>query len=269
MELKELSSNLIKDSENYAEVISACSSLLKHSKKAKNAKNELKKRISSLKIENFTFGYFPKNNELHLLFEYIEPETLENLNLIYKKCVYDSGHAEIVYFSILNNHNLIMPYKNLYGDIIGMVGRSLLSKEERSKNKISKYKNTFLTKSLNLFGMYEAKKEIIKQDSVIITEGQFDCISCHRFGLKNTIALGGSAFTKYHFYLLKRYTNNIYLALDNDDSGYKETKNILNKFSNKANIYQIKFNSCYKDIDECLRKDNASIEKIKKTLQKK
>ena len=95
---------------------------------------------------------------------------------------------------------------------------------------------------------------MIRQDSVIIVEGQFDCVTCHRFGFRNVVALGGATFSKFHFYLLKRYTNNIYLLLDNDDAGQRERNKILANFGKLANIQPIMLDSRYKDPDEYLIK---------------
>jgi DNA primase len=253
MDIRELYKQNLQNSEKYAEFMSVCSMLLKHSDFAQDTRVYLKTRVNSFYVSGFQFGFFPTNDQLKELFKYINPEELEKLGVIYKKRVYDSGQEEMVYYGKLREHNLILPYKDVYGNIIGLVGRTLLSKEEMLKKAISKYKNTNLIKGINLFGLYEAKKEILKQDSVIVVEGQFDCITCHRFGYKNVIALGGSTFTKYHLYLLKRYTNNIYLLLDNDNAGEKSTNNILRRYSNQANLNTIIIPLGYKDVDEALK----------------
>jgi DNA primase catalytic core len=254
MEIRALSSSIMNNSEKYSELLSIFSTLLKHSEYAKDVRNELYKRIPESGVNGFNnFGYFPKNSELHLIEKFVKLEDLEKLGLLYKTYVYDSGHPERKYINILDNHNMIMPYKNVYGDIIGLVGRSILSNEERKEKNISKYKNTSILKGMNLFGMYESKQEILKKDKVFIVEGQFDCITCHRFGIKNVVALGGTAFTKYHLFLLKRYTNNIYLLLDNDAPGQKQMNNIISKFGDIANFNKISIPYDYKDIDEYLK----------------
>ena len=61
--------------------------------------------------------------------------------------------------------------------------------------------------------MYNAKKYILEKDCVILVEGQFDCITSHRFGYNNVVALGGANFSKYHFSILKRYTDNFIFLL--------------------------------------------------------
>ncbi len=254
MEISELGNQIIKHSEMYAEVISACSTLLKYSPEAEEARNYLITRVPTYNIAGFVLGYFPNNKNINLLIDVVGDNTLKELGLIYSKYVPISGVKK--YHGLFAKHNIIMPYKNVYGDIIGIVGRTLLSKEEQKFNKVSKYKNSSLPKGLNLFGTYEAKSHILAKDSVIVVEGQFDCITCHRYGFKNVVALGGATFSKFHFYLLKRYTNNIYLMLDNDDAGQRESNKILSKYGQDANIQTITLDSCYKDIDEYLNCSN-------------
>lgn len=253
MEIRDLASYTIGRSEKFAEIISACSTLLKHSSEAAKVREYLQSRIPK-PPQGFTFGYFPPNEALDELLEFVSLDDLMYLNLVYKKYVYDSGQPELMTCATLARHNLILPYKNMYGDIIGLVGRTLLSKNEQKALGIPKYKNTSLLKSLNLFGMYRAKQHILTKNSVIIVEGQMDCITCHQAGYQNVVALGGSAFTKFHFFLIKRYTNNIYLCLDNDEAGRRETNNIINRYSHLGRIIPITLPDCYKDIDECIRK---------------
>lgn len=250
MELRDFSYDVIRKSELFAEVMSVCLTLLKHSDCAASVRDYLKTRIKN-DVEGFSFGYFPDNDNINLLFQFIPHQTLEKLGLVYKKFIYDSGCSETIYNGVLSEQNLVMPYKNVYGDIVGLVGRRI-----NNNDKASKYKNTSMLKGMNLFGIYESKNEILKKDSVIVVEGQFDCITCHYYGFKNTVALGGSAFTKFHFNLITRYTNNIILLLDNDFAGIREKNKILKRYGKLANIFSIDLPDCYKDIDGYLKNNN-------------
>jgi DNA primase len=254
--LFESSKELQLKSKAFERIFNACNILLKESDEAKDVRTELNKRVP-VDVKNWSFGYFPKNDELDLLLKYVSIEDLLLTNLVYIKEFGRIDYGQSDHFGILNNHQLIMPYRNLYGDILGIVGRTTLSKEDQIKLKISKYKNSSLPKSLNLFGFYESKESILENDSVIIVEGQFDCITSHRFGYTNTVALGSASFTNYHFFLVKRYTNNIILLLDNDDAGNREVKNIFERFGDKANIQVKNLPTGYKDIDEFLIKNNS------------
>lgn len=248
MEIRSLSKQIQSNSLKFAELMSATSSILKYSKEAEEVRNYLLERVP-YPVSGFNFGYFPTNDQIKLLSDRINIDDLVGLGLFYEKEIYEAGYPQKTFHGTLSNHNLIMPYKNQYGDIIGIVGRTLLSKEDQKEKKISKYKNSSILKMMNLFGLYEAKKFILERDCVFVVEGQIDCITCHRFGMTNVVALGGATFTGYHLALLKRYTNNIHLILDNDEAGNKSIDKIFKRFSDKAKLRKWTIPPPYKDID--------------------
>lgn len=253
MTVKETADSIKRRNKLFNEVCKACSNLLHGNHPvAKPAKAYLNSRVSQKNQSEYQFGYYPGDDYLDMLTNIVGNETLLELGLIYPKYVKDGFKKNK---SILSDHNLIMPYKDLYGNIIALVGRNLQSDEEREE-KISKYKNSAFSKSLNLFGIDKAKRSIIEKDYVIIVEGQFDCITADEYGFKNVVAIGGVALTKFQMSILLRYTNNIYLALDNDDAGRKTINKILKRYSKIANLDKISFPSRYKDLDSYLRKSN-------------
>jgi DNA primase catalytic core len=253
LSLKDISDKLMQRSECFADVFSACRYLLKTSDHASAVRNYLADRITNNSESGFSFGYFPSDENLDQLIDIVPESVLIDLKLVYKKSINDSGHNRMVNHSIFSDHNLVMLYHNLYGDILGLVGRTVLPKEKYEYKNISKYKNSQLLKILNFFGLHKAKTHILSKNHVIVVEGQFDMISCFNNGFKNTVALGGSAFTKYHFNLLTRYTKNIYLVLDNDQKGKDSANKIYEKYHDKANIVIVNIPEKYKDIDEVLR----------------
>lgn len=256
MNTKELSKQIISKSEIFTEVMSACSDLLKNSPIAENARKYVNQRCSDYYQKEFNFGYFPKKEELnHLLSKLDNAEyKLESVGLIYKKDFITNGIFIKENTVQLENHNLIMPYKNIYGDIIALVGRTLLPKEQQIN--ISKYKNTTFIKGNHLFGINKSKKSILKKDAVIIVEGQFDLISCYRNGFYNIVAVGCANLSKKQFYILKRYTNNFYFIFDNDEAGRKGFEKAKEKYSNHANINKIILPEHYHDIDEYLNNNS-------------
>jgi len=235
---------------NIESVVDHCKILLNEYSGASKYLNYLDSRLNSESQNNFNFGYFPDSSNLELLFSSFSKEFLKNNSLIYKKEIYDSMGPRDVWESYFDHHPLIMPYKDVYGKIIAIVGRTLLSDEERKPLKISKYKNTIFKKGHHLFGLYEAKEAILQSDSVFVVEGQFDVIKAHERGLKNIVALGNSNMTDYQFGLLLRFTNNINLLLDNDEAGEKGRVKILEKYSKFANILNCYIEEPFKDADE-------------------
>ena len=236
----------------FEDVVINCREILKTFPAASKAREYVDNRISKEAQEKFSFGFFPPTNQLKILFSFIKENDLFDLNLLYDKIIKDDYVRNIVRFSSFENHNLILPYKDVYGNTIALVGRTLLTEEERTDLNIPKYKNTSFKKGHHLFGLFEAKSEIIKSDKVFIVEGQFDCISAHDKGMKNVVALGSSNMTFDQVALLSRYTNNFILLLDNDVAGNAGAGKILHNYSNIVNIKKGKIPDGYKDICELL-----------------
>lgn len=252
MNSKDLSKKIITRSELFSDVLAACSTLLKFHPIAESTRKYLDQRCSDFHQKEFNFGYFPKHNELEHLLNLLDngESKLNELGLLYKKEIISDGLFIKENTLKLENHNLIMPYKNLYGDIIALVGRTLLPKEEQIN--ISKYKNTEFNKNKHLFGLNKSKRSIVQKNAVFIVEGQFDFISCYRHGFHNTVAVGNANLSKYQFYILKRYTDNLYFIFDNDFAGNKGFEKAQAKYSNYANIQKIHLPTQFKDIDEYL-----------------
>jgi DNA primase len=235
-------------------VINACQYMLNHFPEAQKARDYLNDRLSKDSQNNFQFGYFPTANQLHVLTELLDENILKQTKLLYYKDISDALYPRSVAHSYFEHHNLIMPYKNQYGQTVAIVGRTLLNDKERTPLKIPKYKNTHETnlfkKSNLLFGLFENKQNILDKNEVYIVEGQFDVIKASEFNLNNTVALGTGYITPYQFSLITRYTNNINLLLDNDETGEKSRKKIMSKYSKFANIKNLYVKYPYKDIDE-------------------
>ena len=118
------------------------------------------------------------------------------------------------------NGRLTFPLLDYRGHIVGFSGRILPT----SKNpNLAKYINSPETeiyhKSQMLFGLNLAKEAIRQENSVIVVEGEFDMISPYQSGIKNIVALKGTAFTQEQLQLLRRYTDTLILALDSDFAG--------------------------------------------------
>jgi len=242
----------------FDKIVESCKYLMDNFPEAQEIKSYVDSRVSADSKETFQFGYFPGIKNLHVLTDIIGEDLLRNNELLYSKDIEDSLCPRTINFCYFEDHPLIMPFKDVYGKQVALVGRSLLSDEERSAKKISKYKNTKESKHFKkgrlLFGLYENKKAILDQNMVYIVEGQFDVIKAKEKGLNNIVALGNSFMTAYQFSVISRYTNNIFLLLDNDVAGEKGRKRIVDMFGKFANIQNFYIPESYKDIDEYLTK---------------
>lgn len=233
-------------------IVEACKFLLKNYSEAESCQEYLNSRLNKESQELFDFGYFPNIKNIDSLTSLIGEDSLLKNSLIYTKDIEDSLFPRKIKFSYFEDYPLIMPYKDAYGRVVALVGRSLLSDEERSKKSISKYKNTKFHKSNHLFGLYQNKQDIIDKSCVFIVEGQFDVIKSNQHGFTNIVSLGGADMSMSQFALINRYTNNLYLLLDNDEAGNKGRKKIKEKFGSFSNILNFYLPEQYKDIDEYL-----------------
>ncbi len=115
---------------------------------------------------------------------------------------------------------VMFPIHNLSGRVIAFGGRTL-----RSDKKVAKYINSPETdvyhKSNIVYGIYQAKSEIIKKDNCFVVEGYTDVISLHQAGIHNVVASSGTSLTVEQIRLVKRYTNNLTIMYDGDDAGIK------------------------------------------------
>ena len=239
------------------EISDSCRFLLNNFPEAYECCDYLNNRLFSKESQNlFQFGYFPSIKDISVLISLIGEKILCDNKFLYTKEINDALGPRTIQFSFFENYPLIIPFRNLQGEIIALVGRTLLSDYERKKINISKYKNTIFKKSNHLFGLFENKQCILDRESVFVVEGQFDVIKAMQIGITNIVALGCSNMSSYQLSILTRYTNNIDLLLDNDEGGEKGRKVIINKFGKFANINNLYISNNYKDIDEYISKEN-------------
>lgn len=232
-------------------IIDSCQYLLHNFPEAQECKDYLNSRINSKSQEDFKFGYFPNINNLQVLIDLVGEDVLRQQGLLYNKVIEDSLCPRTINFCYFEDYPLVMPFRDTYGKVVGIVGRSLLNDEERSEKKISKYRNTKdFKKGQYLFGLYENKQDILQKGCAYMVEGQFDVVKASEKKINNIVALGTSSMTPYQFSVISRYTDNIFLLLDNDEAGEKGRKLITSKFGQLANIQNFYLPESYKDIDE-------------------
>jgi DNA primase len=120
-------------------------------------------------------------------------------------------------------NRLMFPLKDHRGNICGFAGRTLDPKQKEAKY-INTPETLIYHKSDLLYGLFETKDQIKKADGVILVEGELDAISSFQVGVKNVVAIKGSALTPNQVQLLSRFTKNIALALDRDIAGDQAAK---------------------------------------------
>ena len=114
----------------------------------------------------------------------------------------------------------IFPWFSVSGKVVAFGGRVL---DSRTKGVSQKYVNSpdsvIYHKERELYGLYQAKKAIAKENCVFMVEGYTDVISMHQCGIENVVANSGTALSVHQIRLLHRFTSNIVLLYDGDNAG--------------------------------------------------
>ena len=115
---------------------------------------------------------------------------------------------------------VIFPWLNVSGRVVAFGGRLL---DSRTKGVQQKYVNSpdseIYHKERELYGLFQAKKAIAKEDRVYMVEGYTDVIAMHQCGVENVVANSGTALSNHQIRLLRRFTQNITLLYDGDEAG--------------------------------------------------
>ena len=175
------------------------------------AKSYIQQRgIGEGSVEKFEIGYAPASQAtLHFLKErgYAMSEAME-----YGVAGIGEGGSGFARFI----ERVTFPIYSASGKIVGFGGRTLT-------NHPAKYVNSPQTKHFNksqlLYGYHLAKESILKQKSIIITEGYLDVVMLHQAGFTNAVATLGTALTQEHIPIISRGSPDVILAYDGDDAG--------------------------------------------------
>lgn len=166
-------------------------------------------------IKKFQLGYAPARRDAlsgTALAKGYREEFLIKTGLCYKR---DTGELVDRY-----SGRVIFPWFNVSGKVNAFGGRLL---DSRTKGVQQKYVNSpesdIYHKDHELYGLYQAKKAIVKEDCVFMVEGYTDVVSMHQCGLENVVANSGTALSVYQIRLLRRFTTNIVLLYDGDEAG--------------------------------------------------
>ena len=115
---------------------------------------------------------------------------------------------------------VIFPWIGMSGKVVAFGGRKL---DQATKGVQQKYVNSpdseIYHKEQQLYGIYQAKKQIAKENCVYMVEGYTDVISMHQCGLENVVANSGTALSLHQIRMLHRLTQNIVLIYDGDEAG--------------------------------------------------
>lgn len=151
---------------------------------------------------------------------------------------------------------VMFPIMDVHGNVVGFTGR-ILSDDKTQAKYVNTPETMVYKKSAVLYGLDKAKGEIRRQDLAVIVEGNMDVVSSHQFAILNVVAASGTALTADQLALIKRFTNNLAIAFDQDAAGKAATIRGLDLA--RAQDFSIKIISlppeAGKDPDDAVRKD--------------
>ncbi len=122
---------------------------------------------------------------------------------------------------------LIFPIEDMSGSVVAFGGRVIGSGEPKYLNSPE---SPIYVKGKILYGLNKSKDEIRKKDHAILVEGYLDLLSLRSFGISNVVATLGTAVTKEHVALIRRYTKNLVVMFDPDEGGKNALERSLKLF---------------------------------------
>lgn len=203
-----------------------------------------KRGFSHDSIKQFGIGYAPKYPQL---LEYIGKNKFKTQELVESGLfVMKEGKMREKFYD-----RIMFPIRSSRGKVIGFSGRIMPGNDYGPKY-MNSPETPLFHKKYNLFGQYESKAEIRKNDLAILCEGQTDVISAHQHGVKNIVAPLGTGLTKEQLESLSKLTKNVLFFFDSDTAGQNAVTRAF-KLASELNLYPYATNSePYKDIDEML-----------------
>ncbi|SDR67363.1 DNA primase [Polaribacter sp. KT25b] len=115
---------------------------------------------------------------------------------------------------------VLFPIQSMSGRVLGFGGR-ILTADKKAAKYLNSPESDIYHKSKILYGIYQAKKEIAKQDNCFLVEGYTDVISFNQSGIENVVASSGTALTSDQIRLVNRLTKNITVLFDGDAAGIR------------------------------------------------
>ncbi len=186
----------------------------------------LKKRgIDDNQTANFRIGYAPDGWRNLLSFLLQKGYNLGDINatgLLVQKENSPESSSESFYDRFRDR--IIFPVIDVNGKIVGYSARVAPGGDEKSAKYVNTPQTEIYDKSKVLYGLYQAKTEIKKQNCAIAVEGNLDVVASFVAGIENTIAISGTALTEEHAKIIKRYAEKVKLCFDMDEAGQNAMK---------------------------------------------
>ena len=222
--------------------------LLEHKLGISALKYVQERGITDESIKKFKLGFAP--NSWDFLYKFLTikkkylPADLQKTGLVVEGKRYDRFRNRIIF-----------PLANPRGQVVGFAGRILPEQESRRAGEQAKYVNTPETEVYHkgelLYGFDVTRAEIKSTETCVVVEGEIDMIASWQAGVKNVVAIKGSALTEKQVELLSRICDTIILGLDADLAGDKAARRGIEIAQKRGMVVKIvSFDGKYKDPGE-------------------
>ena len=213
-------------------------------------------------IKEFNIGFSP-NVPLALKKYLIDKKKYSYQDLEKAGIVYRRGSGAVDRF----RGRIIFPLFDHRGNNIGLAGRILPSIKTEAGKYINSPETEVYHKSKVLYGLNLVRRDIKKENAVVVVEGELDMISSWQSGVKNTVAIKGTALTEDQVRLLNRFCNEFILALDSDAAGDKAARRSIALAQDQGVEVKVARLGKYKDPDDMARKAPGEYKKALKKAQ--
>lgn len=208
------------------------------------------RNLSKEVIETFQLGYSPIKKDAFTAYAKLKGYSEEVLQKSGLSIFGDDFQVDRF------RERVIFPIHSFSGSVIGFGGRALNQEKQKAKY-LNSPETVIYNKSEVLYGLYQAKHEISKENKCYLVEGYTDVISLHQAGIKNVVASSGTSLTKGHIKLIKRLTDSVTILFDGDTAGIKASfRSIDLLLSEGVNVKVLLFKDG-DDPDSFARKHNA------------
>jgi DNA primase len=175
--------------------------------------------VSAETIKTFRIGYAP--DDFNAMRDRLKPqfpeEALRASGLFSSKEKSDDGLPTGELYARFRKR-ITFPIANEAGKVIAFTARAL-DPDDKNAKYLNSPETVLYTKGNVLFNLDKAKSEMRKSDFAVLVEGQMDCISMYMAGIRNVLAISGTAFTEAQVRLLGRFTKRVIVNFDPDTAG--------------------------------------------------
>jgi DNA primase len=209
-----------------------------------------KRQVTPQEIAFFGLGFAP--DSFSLTYDYLLKEGFSRSEIVAAGLGVQRELADGRIFDRFRNR-LMFPIYDHQGNLVAFGGRAIGEEDAKYVNSSD---GPLYSKSQVLYGLNLGREAIKEKNAVIMVEGYFDLLACHKVGCPHAVAVSGTALTEQHVKLLKRYAETAILCLDQDRAGREAAERSFQLLAREGFLVQV-VSIIGKDPDEAAKADPA------------